>query len=104
LFFSFKAATDVLRAGESKTVQRISDCLQVTLRQVQVLGGSFQIAVTEQNLDGAQVRAPFQQVGCPTVTQRVRGNAFGDASLTRGLATGDPNGLIRNRLIESATK
>ena len=38
------------------------------------------------------------------MTQRVRRNALADASSTRGLATCDPDGLVRNRLIESAAK
>ena len=52
--FSLKAATDVLDAGESKTVQGMGDGLQVPLRQMQVLGGHLQITMPEQNLDGAQ--------------------------------------------------
>ena len=44
----------------------MGDGLQVPLRQMQVLGGRFQITVPEQNLDGAQVGACFQQVGRPT--------------------------------------
>src|SRR5258708_40245994 len=76
--------------------------MQVSLRQMQVLSGSLQVAMTEQNLDGAQVGASFQQVGRPTVTQSVRGDAFTDASPARGLATGDPDGFVRDRLIESS--
>ena len=98
---SFKAAADVLGAGECKTIQRIGHGLQVPLRQMQVLGGGLQIAVPEQNLDGAQVGARLQQVGRPTVAQRVRGDAFADAGSTCGLAACDPDGLVRNRLIQS---
>ena len=102
MFFSLKAAADVLGAGQSETIQRIGDRLQVPLRQMQILGGGFQIAVPEQNLDGAQVGARLQQVGRPTVAQRVRGDAFADASPTCGLAACDPDGLVRNRLIALA--
>src|ERR1700693_3266367 len=68
---------------------------------MQILGSSFQIAVPEQNLDGAQIGARLQQVGRPTVAQRVRGDAFTDTGAARGLAACDPDGLVRNRLIES---
>src|SRR5258708_28583579 len=94
LFFSLKAATDILGAGQSETVQGIADGLQVPLRQMQILGRGFQIPVPEQNLDGAQIGARFQQVGCPTVAQGVWGDAFVDAGPTRGLATCDPDCLI----------
>jgi hypothetical protein len=75
--------------------------MQVSLRQMQVLSGCLQVAMTEQNLDGAQVGASFQQVGCPAVSQSVRGNAFTDASLACGIATCDPDGFVRDRLIEA---
>ena len=67
---------------------------------MQVLGGSFQVAMPEQNLDGAQVGARLQQVSRPTVAQRMRGDAFADAGPARGFATRDPDGLVGNRLIE----
>src|ERR1700681_3890495 len=67
---------------------------------MQVLGGSFQIAVPEQNLDGAQIGARLQQVGRPTVAQRMRSDAFADAGTERGLATRDPDGFVGNRVLE----
>src|SRR2546427_10776873 len=68
---------------------------------MQVLGGGFQVAMPEQNLDGAQVGAGLQQVSRPTVAQRMRGDAFADASPTRGIATCNPHGFVGNRLIEA---
>ena len=100
--FPFKAATDVLGAGESRRVQRVADGLQVSLRQMQILGSGLQISVPEQDLDGAQVGARLQQVGRPTVAQRVRRDAFGDAGPTCGFAACDPDGLVGNRLIQAA--
>jgi len=67
---------------------------------MQVLGCRFQITMSEQNLDGAQIGARLQQVGSPTVAQRMRGNAFADAGPVRGFATRDPDGLVGNRLIK----
>src|SRR6266851_10095109 len=69
---------------------------------MQILGSRFQITVSEQNLNGAQIGARLQQVGRPTVAQRMRGDAFADTGPVRGFATRDPDGLVRNRLIESA--
>src|SRR6516225_5554733 len=70
----------------------------MSLRQVQVLSGGLQIVVPQQDLDRAQVGACFQQVGGPTVTQRMRSNAFVDAGPTCSFATCDPDGLIGDRL------
>ena len=39
---------------------------------MQILCGSLQIPVPEQDLDGAQIGACLQQMGRPTVAQRVR--------------------------------
>src|ERR1039457_3774815 len=71
------------------------------LRQMQVLGAGLQVAVPEQNLDGAPVGARLQQVSRPTVAERVRGDAIADASPTSGIATCNPDGFVRNGLIES---
>ena len=68
---------------------------------MQILGSSFQIAVPEQNLDGAQIGARLQQVGRPTVAQRMRGDAFADASPMCGIATCNPYGFVGDGLIES---
>src|SRR6266511_2603525 len=38
-----------------------------------------QAVVTEQELNGPQIRARFQQMSCEAVTQRVRGNRFGES-------------------------
>jgi len=43
----------------------------------------FQIPVPEQNLDGSQVGTRFQSVGGSTMAERVRCDAFVDASPTR---------------------
>ena len=56
----------------------------------------------EQNLDSAQIGAGLQQMGRPTVAERMRGDSFADASPTRGLATCNPDRLVRNGLFRSA--
>src|SRR5271167_2895783 len=69
---------------------------------MQVLGSGLQVAVPEQDLDGAQVGARLQQVGRPTVAQRVWGDAFADASTVCGLVACNPDGLVRDGLFGSA--
>src|SRR5437660_12451220 len=72
---------------------------------MQILGGSFQVAMPEQNLNGAQIGARLQQVSRPTVAQGMRGDAFADAGPVRSFATRDPDGLVGNGLLErSATR
>src|SRR5579863_1031813 len=44
------------------------------LRKMEVNRGFLQIAMTEQNLNGAQIRSGFEQVRCETVPQGVRMN------------------------------
>jgi hypothetical protein len=44
--------------------------------------------VAEQELNGAEIHARFQQVGGEGVAQGVRMNRFGNAGLLRGLPAG----------------
>ncbi len=60
-----------LNIGEVKVFDRVGYLLQVLRRQVQILGGCFQIAVSEQQLDGAQVGACFQQMRGPAVAKGI---------------------------------
>ena len=53
-------ATSFLGVGKTQSLQRIRNGLQVPLRQVQILSGSFQIGVAKQNLDGAQIGTGFE--------------------------------------------
>ena len=59
LVLALEGVADVLDTGQREAVQGIGDRLQVSLRQMQILSGSLQVAMTEQNLDGAQVGAGF---------------------------------------------
>src|ERR1700681_4660660 len=63
----------------------------MTLRKVKVEGGLFQIAMTKQHLDGAQVRTRFEQMSCKTVAKRVRVNLFLEARTSSGLLASEPN-------------
>jgi hypothetical protein len=44
----------------------------VLARQVQVNRGLFQIAMAEQHLDRAKVRASFEEMSCEAVPERMR--------------------------------
>ena len=46
----------------------------MTFGEMQVEGGFFQIVVSQQQLNRAQVGTGFEQVGCETMAQRVRMN------------------------------
>src|ERR1700756_4233500 len=101
---AFKSAADVLDAGQREAVQRVRDCLQVSLRQMQILSGSLQVTMTEQNLDGAQVGAAFQQMCRPAMTQRVRSNAFAEPSMASRFLAGEPHTFVRDGLFRSAPR
>ena len=53
---------------------------------LQIASRSFQVGVPEQDLDGAQIGAGFEQVRGKGMTQRVRMNRFGNAGRARGAA------------------
>ena len=59
LVLALEGAANVLDIGQREVVQRIRNRLQVSLRQMQILSGSLQVAMTEQHLDGTQVGAGF---------------------------------------------
>jgi hypothetical protein len=42
------------------------------LREVEIDGGLFEIAMTEQDLDGAEIGPHFEQVRCEAVAQGMR--------------------------------
>ena len=56
-------------------IQRTGGRVQMPLRKMEVDGGLFQIAMAQQDLNGAQIRAGFQQMRGETVAQRVRTRA-----------------------------
>ena len=50
--------------------------MEMTLGKMQVDGGLFQIAVAQQDLNGAQIGAGFEQMSGKAVTQRVGDEPF----------------------------
>jgi hypothetical protein len=53
-------AATLVDAGQLQFLNRVGDLLKALLGQMQITGGHFQILVTEQNLDGAQVGPRFK--------------------------------------------
>jgi hypothetical protein len=62
-------------------------------------GGLLQIAVAEENLDGAQIGAGLQQMGGKAVTQGMRMKRFANAGAFGGFATGVPTDPCADRMI-----
>src|SRR5882762_3130653 len=71
---------------------------------MQILSGSLQDAMTEQDLDGAQVSAGLEQVCRPTMPQRVRGNAFAQPRMASRFLAGEPHAFVRDGLFRSAPR
>src|SRR5467141_3695001 len=68
-------------------VQRTRSRMEVTFGEMEVDGGLFQIAMTQQDLNGAQIRACFEQMSGEAVAQDVWVYSLFDAcSLGRLLA------------------
>jgi len=64
-------ATRRVRCRERHRVQRVGDGVQVPPGQMQIDERVFQLAVTEEQLAGAQIRARFEQMGRETMAQRI---------------------------------
>src|ERR1017187_10167997 len=60
------------------------------LRHMDIHGSLLQIAVAEENLDGAQVGAGLQQMGRKAVTKGMRMKRFANAGAFSSFATGVP--------------
>jgi hypothetical protein len=69
------------------------------LREMEINGGFLQIAMSQQNLDGPQIRAVLEQVSGETVSQRVRMNLLADAGTLGGFPAGLPDDLGGDRMI-----
>jgi hypothetical protein len=67
--------------------------VKMALRKMQIDGGLFQIAMAQQDLNGAQIGAGFQQMSGEAVTQRVGMNLFLDAGSLGGSLAGVPDGF-----------
>ena len=79
--------------AERERVQRTGGSAEMTLREMQVDGGLFQIVMSQQHLDGARVCAGFQQMSGEAVAQRMRVNPL---VLESGALSGMPAGLVND--------
>src|ERR1700689_3979245 len=73
---------------QSERVQRTRGGAEISRRKMKVDGGLLQIAMPQQNLDGAQVRTRFQEMGGEAVPQSVRMNLPADAGALGRLFAG----------------
>jgi len=76
--------------------------MQMTLRQMEISCGLFQVHMAHQELNRSQVSSGLHQ-GCrEAVPECVRANPLFDASAFCRLAADVPDGVIRNRLLYAA--
>src|SRR3954449_8407106 len=68
----------------------------MSVRQVQINACVLELRMAEKHLNGAQVRAGFEQVGCIRVSQNMRSHSLLDARSFGGLLTGFPRHLCRD--------
>ena len=66
---------------------------------MQIQRGVLEVPVSQQQLDGAQVRTGFQHVGREAVAQRVRADPFADAGAESRFMTGVPHRFIGDGLL-----
>src|SRR5580704_10834920 len=70
---------------------------------MEVDGGLFQVVVTQQHLDAAQIRTCFEQVSGKTMANRVRVDPFFDARSLGGSFAGMVDSLGRDGPITGAS-
>ena len=71
----------------------------MALREMQVDGRFFQVLMTEEDLNGAEIGASLEKVCGKTVTEKMRMNTLGDAGPLSSLLTCVPNGFRIDRPI-----
>ena len=80
----FRPAAERARgSGWWEIVQRAGDTLPALLNHMRVNHRGGQIGMSQQFLDGADVRAPLQQVRCEAVPEGVRADYLGQSHASR---------------------
>src|SRR5208337_4033369 len=74
-------------------IQGTGGRVKMTPRKMQVDGGLFQIAMAQQDLNGAEIGTRFEQMSGEAVAQRVRMNSFLEVRALGGFMTRMPNGF-----------
>ena len=75
----------------------------MTLREMQIDGGFFEIAMPQQHLNGTQICARFQQMRGKAVAQRVRMHAVREAGPSCRSFTGMVDHLGSDGVIAGVT-
>src|SRR5580692_6071914 len=69
------------------------------LGNMEVTGGGFQAAMPQQDLDGTQIGARLEQMGCKAVAQRMRRDLLGDSSATDGIVKNREDVVVTDGLV-----
>ena len=85
--------------GELQFFDRVSDLLQAMRGKMQIPRCYFQILMTQQKLDGAQIGAGFKQMGCPAVANQMGRHCLADAGSPGRFRADAPHGLVGDRLL-----
>ena len=83
-------------------LQRVSGCVQMALREMEIDGGILEALMTHKELNGAQVSTGFEQMGRKAMAQCVWMDLPGQSGSRGCYTTGVPDGLIRDGLIDTA--
>ena len=67
----------------------------VHVGDLEIAGGGFEIGMSEQDLNGAEIHSGFQQVSGKGVPQRMRMNRLGNAGVLPGFLAGAEDRLSR---------
>ncbi len=69
------------------------------LGNMEVTGGGFQAAMPQPDLDGAQIGARLEPMGCKAVAQRMRRDLLGDSSATDGIVKNREDVVVTDGLV-----
>src|SRR6266700_5786964 len=94
-----RSALPLRGAGAWQQIERADCRADGGRRQLQVAGGGGQTAMAEQELDGAQIDARFEQMSGEGVTHTVGGDVLVDAGAAAGLPAGLLNSANRDGLL-----
>ncbi len=89
------------RSCDGECIERVGDRIQMPPGEVQIDGRVIERGMAEQHLDGAQVRACFEQVSRIAVAQGVRRDVLLDPGSPRGALAREPDHLVGDRHIGS---
>src|ERR1700726_5146036 len=86
-----KLSTNASNLSEARIQEMVCTGALLGRGKMQVHGGLFQIAMAQQNLNGADIRARFEEMRGEAVAQSVRVQIFLDARSLSGFLARIPN-------------